>query len=263
MESEIRNRDSYSQPTKQTGPSWLKGKQVKRTLCRKRNKSVERARNFPSPISYPFSPLPIVHTAPQQQPQPRRNSTRPRLLERPALDAHRKSRLSVSPQLQHTSYPYRLQPFFLLTQQPAHHHGPLCRSVLQMRQPPVPNGTRRQPDPPPLRALSSGTVLLCRLSESLLARPEEGMPASQLHHRVPPRPRAPEHIKDPSVKRTLSCPAESTFEELHMALQDAFGLASTHSYDFAVVDPSFDLSKFDVVQIMQNRMAMSQPGAPT
>lgn len=71
---------------------------------------------------------------------------------------------------------------------------------------------------------------------------------------------APEHIKDPSVKRTLSCPADSTFEELHMALQDAFGWASTHSYDFAVVDPSFDLSKFDIVQIMQNRMAMSQPG---
>lgn len=48
-----------------------------------------------------------------------------------------------------------------------------------------------------------------------------------------------------------------------MALQDAFGWTSTHSYDFAaVVDPSFDPATFDMFQFMQNRMAMSQPGAP-
>ncbi|KAK4116597.1 hypothetical protein N656DRAFT_701743 [Canariomyces notabilis] len=37
----------------------------------------------------------------------------------------------------------------------------------------------------------------------------------------------PEHIDNPSVIRTLSCPANATFYQLHQALQAAFGWASS------------------------------------
>ena len=47
----------------------------------------------------------------------------------------------------------------------------------------------------------------------------------------------PDDISDPQVFRTLSCPADATFEDLHEALQIAFGWASTHTYDFKVKDP--------------------------
>ncbi|KAK0750720.1 MM3350-like domain-containing protein [Schizothecium vesticola] len=70
---------------------------------------------------------------------------------------------------------------------------------------------------------------------------------------------SPEDIKDPPVKRTLSCQADPAFEDLHSALQDAFGWASTHSYDFAVLDPSYDATAIDMFQMMENRRAMSQP----
>ncbi|KAF5120876.1 hypothetical protein E5D57_013212 [Metarhizium anisopliae] len=50
---------------------------------------------------------------------------------------------------------------------------------------------------------------------------------------------APEDISEPPVTRTLSCPAHAAFYMLHMALQTAFGWATTHSFDFAVKDPEF------------------------
>lgn len=49
---------------------------------------------------------------------------------------------------------------------------------------------------------------------------------------------APEDITDPSISRTLSCPAGATFDALHWALQVAFGWASTHTYDFKIKDPA-------------------------
>lgn len=49
----------------------------------------------------------------------------------------------------------------------------------------------------------------------------------------------PGHIKEPPVIRTLSCPADAKFYTLHLALQLAFGWATTHSFDFAVVNPGY------------------------
>lgn len=155
-------------------------------MCRKRKK---RARNFPTPIRHPFSLLHIIHTGPQQ-PQPRRISTRPRLLERPTLDAHRVSRplgfTSTS-----TSFSSLLSPFVLPSPRTS---SPPSWPHLQNRLPnaPTPSAQRH----PTSTRTSSAAVAVkwhgsARLTaRGLLARPQEGMPASQQHHRVPPRPRA-------------------------------------------------------------------------
>lgn len=50
----------------------------------------------------------------------------------------------------------------------------------------------------------------------------------------------PGDIENPAIWRTLSCPAIATFEQLHMALQIAFGWATTHTYDFKVKDPDYN-----------------------
>ncbi|KAI8956761.1 MM3350-like domain-containing protein [Daldinia sp. FL1419] len=50
---------------------------------------------------------------------------------------------------------------------------------------------------------------------------------------------APADITDPPVFRTISCPAETVFYHLHIALQRAFGWAATHSFDFAVPNPNY------------------------
>jgi hypothetical protein len=47
-------------------------------------------------------------------------------------------------------------------------------------------------------------------------------------------------INDPGIYRTLSCPANKTFEDLHWALQVALGWASTHTYDFKIRDPDVE-----------------------
>jgi hypothetical protein len=49
----------------------------------------------------------------------------------------------------------------------------------------------------------------------------------------------PEHITDPPVERTLSCPAGAPFYALHLALQTVFGWATIHSFDFVVKDPAY------------------------
>ncbi|KAL2193294.1 mynd domain-containing protein, partial [Corynascus similis CBS 632.67] len=58
----------------------------------------------------------------------------------------------------------------------------------------------------------------------------------------------PEDIADPPVERTLSCPADAPFYLLHLALQTAFGWATTHSFDFAIRDldyrPPTDIADF-------------------
>lgn len=46
----------------------------------------------------------------------------------------------------------------------------------------------------------------------------------------------PDRISNPPIWRTISCPADATFEDLHEALQIAFGYASTHTYDFRIKD---------------------------
>ncbi|TVY42154.1 hypothetical protein LOCC1_G005789 [Lachnellula occidentalis] len=48
----------------------------------------------------------------------------------------------------------------------------------------------------------------------------------------------PTEITNPSVNRTLSCPSTATFEQLHRALQIAFGWAGTQTYDFKILDPN-------------------------
>lgn len=47
-------------------------------------------------------------------------------------------------------------------------------------------------------------------------------------------------IDDPVVERTISCPSHATFDQLHQALQAAFGWATTHTYDFNILDPDFN-----------------------
>jgi hypothetical protein len=49
----------------------------------------------------------------------------------------------------------------------------------------------------------------------------------------------PGDIDNPAIWRTLSCPAVATFEQLHRALQIAFGWATTHTYDFKVKNPDY------------------------
>lgn len=41
-------------------------------------------------------------------------------------------------------------------------------------------------------------------------------------------------IENPRITRTLSCPADATFEELHTAIQIAFGWADCHLHQFEV-----------------------------
>ncbi|KAK3332742.1 hypothetical protein B0T19DRAFT_473560 [Cercophora scortea] len=72
---------------------------------------------------------------------------------------------------------------------------------------------------------------------------------------------APGDITNPPVERTLSCPADAPFYMLHMALQTAFGWATTHSFDFAIVDPDYAPPDYtDIMDIIRDRMAVDQPG---
>jgi hypothetical protein len=48
----------------------------------------------------------------------------------------------------------------------------------------------------------------------------------------------PKDITSPPITRKLSCPGSATFQQLHEALQIAFGWASTHTYDFKIKDPN-------------------------
>ncbi|KAI2783463.1 plasmid pRiA4b ORF-3-like protein-domain-containing protein [Daldinia loculata] len=78
---------------------------------------------------------------------------------------------------------------------------------------------------------------------------------------------SPEKITDPPVFRTLSCPADAVFYHLHMALQLAFGWATTHSFDFAVLNPDYTLpdSPTSMYQYMMMVSSMGQqpdPSAP-
>ncbi|KAI0456668.1 MM3350-like domain-containing protein [Xylaria acuta] len=71
----------------------------------------------------------------------------------------------------------------------------------------------------------------------------------------------PGHIKNPAVARVLSCPADATFYDLHLALQTAFGWATTHSFDFGVLDPEYSPSQ-DWDSMFQNMALGTDPNAP-
>ncbi|KAI1807292.1 MM3350-like domain-containing protein [Daldinia bambusicola] len=48
---------------------------------------------------------------------------------------------------------------------------------------------------------------------------------------------SPREITNPPVSRTLSCPADASFYQLHKALQIAFGWATTHAFEFEASRP--------------------------
>ncbi|KAH9907212.1 plasmid pRiA4b ORF-3-like protein-domain-containing protein [Xylariomycetidae sp. FL2044] len=64
---------------------------------------------------------------------------------------------------------------------------------------------------------------------------------------------APIEITNPPVLRTLSCPAETTFYNLHWALQTSFNWSVTHSFDFAVANPDYAPPQDILGVIMQLR----------
>ncbi|KAK4233289.1 plasmid p 4b orf-3 family protein [Achaetomium macrosporum] len=68
----------------------------------------------------------------------------------------------------------------------------------------------------------------------------------------------PGKITDPEVVRTISCPAEASFWDLHVVLQLAFGWTGTHAYDFAVMDPDFRVS----ADPLQDLLRMTASGPP-
>jgi len=72
----------------------------------------------------------------------------------------------------------------------------------------------------------------------------------------------PGDIENPAILRTLSCPAVATFEQLHQALQIAFGWATTHTYDFTVKDPDYEPEEHeeDVASYIQRITASYQGG---
>lgn len=64
----------------------------------------------------------------------------------------------------------------------------------------------------------------------------------------------PDDIQNPTVSRTLSCPADATFQKLHLALQGAFGWGRAHCFDFAVLDPSYK-APTDMAESMRRMMS--------
>ncbi|KAH0362296.1 hypothetical protein KCU65_g8100, partial [Aureobasidium melanogenum] len=62
--------------------------------------------------------------------------------------------------------------------------------------------------------------------------------------------------RDPQIWRTLVCPDGATFQELHYAIQIAFGWAAAHSYDFVARDPTAEERPVeDIMALIQRRMA--------
>ncbi|KAF2452493.1 plasmid pRiA4b ORF-3-like protein-domain-containing protein [Lineolata rhizophorae] len=70
-------------------------------------------------------------------------------------------------------------------------------------------------------------------------RPIFGPPRPPHHNYILHVRLCPEQIVDPPVSRVLSCPGDATFDDLHKALQIAFGWATTHCYDFKVRNPAY------------------------
>ncbi|KAM4063184.1 plasmid pRiA4b ORF-3-like protein [Hirsutella rhossiliensis] len=116
-------------------------------------------------------------------------------------------------------------------------------------------------------ASDSNSLRLCsRCRRTAYCSPECQSAAWSSHKGVCVRPNyiikfhlAPERITNPPVTRTLSCPAHTVFYVLHLALQTAFGWATTHSFDFAVVDPDYR-EPDDIMEVITRRNAMGPTG---
>ena len=64
--------------------------------------------------------------------------------------------------------------------------------------------------------------------------------------------------KEPQIWRTLVCPDNATFQELHYAIQIAFGWAAAHSFDFVARDPTAkERPVEDIVALMNHHKAQS------
>lgn len=58
--------------------------------------------------------------------------------------------------------------------------------------------------------------------------------------------------RDPQIWRTLVCPDNATFQELHYAIQIAFGWAAAHSYDFVARDPTAEERPVEDIMALMN-----------
>lgn len=64
--------------------------------------------------------------------------------------------------------------------------------------------------------------------------------------------------RDPQIWRTLVCPDNATFMELHYAIQIAFGWAAAHSFDFVARDPTAEERPVeDIMALMAHYKAQS------
>src|SRR6266536_5631250 len=63
-------------------------------------------------------------------------------------------------------------------------------------------------------------------------------------------------ISNPPITRTISCPANATFQSLHHAIQIAFGWSTTHTYDFVIKDPSYNPEdhEMDIMSFIKRRI---------
>ena len=116
----------------------------------------------------------------------------------------------------------------------------------------------------PITHLTS--LLLCYISNFIMpptpainGRPVFGPP-------LPPRQNyrlkidlEPEDITNPRITRTLSCPANATFHDLHRAIQVAFSWATTHTYDFKIKDPQAEKQEPpDILTFIKRKMEVDQ-----
>lgn len=72
----------------------------------------------------------------------------------------------------------------------------------------------------------------------------------------------PGNITNPDVVRVLSCPSNATFHDLHSALQLAFSWASTHSFDFRILDPDYEEPEFSIESIQAMFMSGLSADSP-
>lgn len=123
---------------------------------------------------------------------------------------------------------------------------------------------RTDPRPPPKLCMRCKETTYCTKEyqrdawpfHKINCRPQNYILKFQLH---------PGKIVNPPVERTLSCPAHFSFYDLHQALQTAFGWATTHSFDFAVLDPEYkpptSASGNELLDLIEMPRRMSMPGS--
>lgn len=60
----------------------------------------------------------------------------------------------------------------------------------------------------------------------------------------------------------LSCPSNATFHDLHCAIQIAFSWASTHTFDFRVLDPTYEEPDDLSIEAIQARFSSGPSASP-